>query len=85
MLRLGLEKVIPFVLRTRDFMFFGIFMFSAARNFCSSAMFLVSFYSRTDVWEELDDYPEVIQSSFLTLKQSARTVLGFSVLGFVLR
>ena len=25
-------------------------------------------------WEELDDYPEVIQSSFLTLKQSARTV-----------
>ena len=35
--------------------------------------------------EELDDYPEVIQSSFLTLKQSARTVLGFSVLGFVLR
>ena len=25
-------------------------------------------------WEELDDYPEVIQSSFLTLEQSARTV-----------
>ena len=27
------------------------------------------------LWEELDDCPEVIQSSFLTLKQSARTVL----------
>ena len=25
-------------------------------------------------WEELDDYPEVIRSSFLTLKQSAQTV-----------
>ena len=25
----------------RDFMFFEIFMFSAARNFCSSAMFLI--------------------------------------------
>ena len=47
-------------------------MFSAARNFCSSAMFLISFYSRTDVWEELDDYPKVIQS-ILTLAKTVRS------------
>ena len=38
------------------------------------------FYSRTDVWEELDDYPEVIRSSFLMLKQSARTVFVYRCL-----
>ena len=59
-----------------SFMFFEIFMFSAARNFVLRRDFNFRFIHERMFREELDDYPEVIQSSFLTLKQSARTVLG---------
>ena len=59
-----------------DFMFFGIFMFPVVRNFVLRRCFNFRFIHERMFWEELDDYPEVIQSSFLTLKQSARTVLG---------
>ena len=58
----------------RDFMFFEIFMFSAVRNFVLRRDFNFRFIHERMFREELDDYPEVIQSSFLTLKQSARTV-----------
>ena len=76
MLRLGSEKVIPFVLRTQ--------VLCSSRFLCSPPRVILffgddfnfRFIHERMFREELDDYPEVIQSSFLTLKQSARTVLG---------
>ena len=60
------------------------FMFFVTRNFVLRRCFNFRFIHERMFWEELDDCPEVIQSSFLTLKQSAREV-AFSVLDFVLR
>ena len=74
MLRLGSSEVIQFVLRTWSFMFLEILCFSSRVDFVSDDVFNFRFIHERMFWEELDDYPEVIQSSFLTLKQSARTV-----------
>ena len=54
-------------------MFFENFMFIVTRNFVLRRRFNFHFIHERMFWEELDDYPEVIRS-FLTLKQSARTV-----------
>ena len=74
MLRLGSSEVIQFVLRTWSFMFLEILCFSSRVDFVSDDVFNFRFIHERMFWEELDDYPEVIQSSFLTLEQSARTV-----------
>ena len=55
-------------------MFFENFMFLVTRNSVHRQRFNFRFIHERMFWEELDDYPEVIRSSFLTLKQSARTV-----------
>ena len=60
-------------------------MFSVTRNFRFRRCFNFRFIHERMFWEELDDYPEVIQSSFLTLKQSARTVFVSRCFGFVFR
>ena len=57
-----------------DFMFFEIFVFLVTRNLFFDDVFNFRFIHERMFWEELDDYPKVIRSSFLTLKQSARTV-----------
>ena len=57
-----------------DFVFLEILCFSSRVDFVSDDVFNFRFIHERMFWEELDDYPEVIQSSFLTLEQSARTV-----------
>ena len=74
MLRLGSSEVIQFVLRTWSFMFLEILCFSSRVDFVSDDVFNFRFIHERMFWEELDDYPEAIRSSFRTLKQSARTV-----------
>ena len=55
-------------------MFLEILCSSSRVDFVPDDVFNFRFIHERMFWEELDDYPEVIQSSFLTLKQSARTV-----------
>ena len=55
-----------------DFMFFEIFMFSVTRNLFFDDFFSFRFIHERMFWEELDDYPEVIQSSFLTFTKTVR-------------
>ena len=74
MLRLGSSEVAQFVLRTWSFVFLKILWSSSRVDFVSDDVFNFRFIHERMFWEELDDYPEVIQSSFLTLEQSARTV-----------
>ena len=54
------------------------FMFLVTRNFVLRRRFNFRFIHERMFLEELDDYPEVIRS-FLTLKQSARTVFVLGV------
>ena len=65
MLRLGSSEVIQFVLRTWSFMFLEILCFSSRVDFVSDDVFNFRFIHERMFWEELDDYPEVIQSSFV--------------------
>ena len=53
-------------------MFFENFMFLVTRNFVLWRRFNFRFIHERMFWEELDDYPEVIQSSFLTFTKTVR-------------
>ena len=76
MLRLGSGDVGQLILCTWILCFSKFLCSSSRVIWFSDDVFNFRFIHERMFWEELDDYPEVIQSSFLTLKQSARTVLG---------
>ena len=61
-------------------MFFGFYVLSSRVILVLRRRLNFRFIHERMFWEELDDYPEVIRSSFLTLKQSARTVFVYRCL-----
>ena len=64
MLRLGSSEVARLILRTWSFMFLEILCSSSRVNFVLRRCFNFRFIHERMFWEELDDRPEVIQSSF---------------------
>ena len=66
-------------------MFLEILCSSSRVDFVSDDVFNFRFIHERMFWEELDDRPEVIQSSFFLRLRRQSELTAFSVLSFVFR